>query len=60
VDLLFLEGIYLDEEGGVCVTTIIPILESIIDCTENPRMDLVQNIISQLVDEYRSPILEDF
>ena len=41
---------------------IIPILESILDSTENPRMDLVKNITSELeiYENHRSPTLIDF
>ena len=57
-----LERIYIDEEGGMCITTVIPIFESIIDSTENPRIDLIQNIISQLEinENHRSPTLINF
>ena len=56
-----LERIYIDEEGGMCITTVIPIFESIIDSTENPRMDLVRDIKFELATYVnRSPALVDF
>ena len=57
-----LEGIYLDKEADICTTTIIPILESILDSTNYLRRNLVKNIAFEiLVDEYRGePLVRDF